>query len=212
MRNIIFDLDGTLIDSRPGIFAGLAHAMTRLKLPAPDRNGLEWVIGPPLEEVMRGLLAPHGDNRVAQAVSYYRDYYGSVGLYNAQPYDGVHELLRDLRTRGRALFIGTSKLAPFAVALLDHFGLSGSFLGIHGADPDGSHRDKVGLFRHVLDVHRLKPSETVVVGDRRFDVQAAIACGMGVVAATYGYGSLEELQTAGAETFAESPAELSRIL
>lgn len=212
MRNIIFDLDGTLIDSRPGIFAGLAHAMMRLKLPPPDPIGLEWAIGPPLENVMRDLLVPHGDDRVAQAVSYYRQYYASVGLYNARPYDGIPELLEELRSRGHALFIGTSKLAPFAETVLAHFGLSQYLSEIHGANPDGRHRDKAELFGHILEFHCLKPSETVVVGDRHFDVVGAIACGLTVVGVTYGYGGIEELKTAGAGVFADSPAELRRIL
>ena len=212
MRTIIFDLDGTLIDSRPGIFAGVAHAMTRLKLPLPDPTGLDWVIGPPLEHVMRDLLAPHADDRMTQAVSYYRQYYASIGLYNARPYDGVHELLEHLKSRGRSLFIGTSKLTPFAEAILDHFGLSPYLAGIHGANPDGRSHDKADLFRHILESRRLNPAETVVVGDRRFDVAGAIACGLDVVAVTYGYGSADELRSAGAQVFADSPAALLSIL
>ncbi len=212
MRNIIFDLDGTLIDSRPGIFAGIAHAMARLELPVPDPVGLNWVIGPPLETVMRDLLAPHSDDRVGLAALYYREYYAKVGLYDAQPYGGIMDLLVNLNSRGRTLFVGTSKLTPFARTILGHFGLSRHLSAIHGATPGDQGHDKADLFREVLDEHRLDPSETVVVGDRRYDVAGALACGLAIVGVTYGYGDLEELRTAGARVLADSPADLVGIL
>ncbi len=99
-RNVIFDLDGTLIDSRPGILAGIRHALAQLGHELPSNIPLDWAIGPPLEEVMARLLEPFGDNRIGQAVSHYHDHYGGVGLFFARPYEGISRLLGGMRNRG----------------------------------------------------------------------------------------------------------------
>lgn len=101
-RNVIFDLDGTLIDSRPGILAGLRHALRCLGHELPADWSLDWAIGPPLLEVMTRLLAPLGDDRAREATCHYREWYGTVGLFDARPYPGVPEMLEQLSALGKA--------------------------------------------------------------------------------------------------------------
>jgi phosphoglycolate phosphatase len=211
-RNVIFDLDGTLIDSRPGIRAGLRHALAQLGHELPSDIPLEWAIGPPLEEVMGRLLEPFGDNRVNQAVTHYRDHYGGVGLFFARPYEGISKLLRSMRSAGQSLFVGTSKYAPFATTVLEHFCLAEHFAGIYGAEPDGLFSSKTDLIRHILNEHRLDPSETVVVGDREHDVKSARANGVGVISVTYGYGTVAELMAAGADVLCNTPSLLRELV
>jgi phosphoglycolate phosphatase len=211
-RNVIFNLDGTLIDSRPGILAGIRHALAQLGHDLPSNIPLDWAIGPPLEEVMARLLEPCGDDRINQAVSHYRDHYGGVGLFFARPYEGISKLLRGMRTAGQSLFVGTSKLAPFAITVLEHFCLAEHFAGIYGAEADGRFSSKTDLIRHILNERRLDPRETVVIGDREHDIFSARANGVEVISVTYGYGTVAELLAAGADVLCNTPSRLRELV
>jgi phosphoglycolate phosphatase len=211
-RNVIFDLDGTLIDSRPGVLAGIRHALAQLGHKLPSGIPLEWAIGPPLEDVMARLLKPFGDDRVNQAVTHYRDHYGGVGLFFARPYEGTSKLLGSMRNAGQSLFVGTSKYTPFAMTVLEHFCLAEHFAGIYGAEPDGRFSSKTDLIGHILKEHRLDRSETVVVGDREHDVVSARANGVGVISVTYGYGTVAELTAAGADVLCATPSLLRELV
>jgi phosphoglycolate phosphatase len=211
-RNVIFDLNGTLIDSRPGILAGIRHALAQLGHELPNKFSLDWAIGPPLEEVMARLLEPFGDNRIGQAVSHYHDHYGGVGLFFARPYVGISRLLGGMRNAGQSLFVGTCKLAPLATTVLEHFCLAEHFAGIYGAELDGRFASHTDLIRHILNERRLDPRETVVVGDREHDVISARANGVEVISVTYGYGTVEELLAAGADVLCKTPSFLRELV
>jgi phosphoglycolate phosphatase len=209
---VIFDLDGTLVDSRPGILAGIRFMLAKLGHELPADADLDWMIGPPIEQAMARLLAPFGDDRVALAVATYREHYSTIGLYDVEPYEGIPALLDELSAEGRTLLVGTSKLAPFARRVLDHLGFMPRFAAIHGAEPDGRFRQKADLLRHVVAEHRLDPSRTVMVGDREHDVLAARACGLDVVGVTFGYGNADELHRAGATVLCDSVAGLRELV
>jgi phosphoglycolate phosphatase len=211
-RNVIFDLDGTLIDSRPGILAGIRHALAQLGHDVPSNIPLDWAIGPPLEEVMARLLEPFGDDRVNQAVAHYRDHYGGVGLFFARPYEGISRLLKGMRNAGQSLFVGTSKLALFAATVLEHFCLAEHFAGIYGAEADGRFSSKTDLIRQILNERGLDPRETVVIGDRDHDVFSARANGVDVISVTYGYGTAAELLAAGANVLCKTPSLLRELV
>jgi phosphoglycolate phosphatase len=211
-RNVLFDLDGTLVDSRPGIVAGLRHAMRQLGHELSADGPLDWAIGPPLWDVMARLLEPFGDAEVDRAVALYREWYGSVGLFDALPYPGVPEVLDGLVASGRALFVCTSKRTPYAHRVLEHLALAGRFRSVYGAEPHGRFDRKAELVRHILEAEYLVRAETVLVGDREHDVAAARANGLRVVAVTYGYGSREELAAAGADLFCDDLARLPGLL
>lgn len=207
-RTVIFDLDGTLVDSKPGIIAGIRHMLDALGHALPDGADLDWLIGPPIDQGFTRLLATFGDDRVAHAVATYREHYSSTGLYDVRPFDGIPELLDGLAAEGRTLLVGTSKLRPYAHRVLDHVGLAGHFAGVHGAEPDGRFQRKPDLLRHVVASRGLDPAETVMVGDRAHDVEAAHAAGLPVLAVGYGYGRRDELLAAGADVICDDLAEL----
>jgi phosphoglycolate phosphatase len=211
-RNVIFDLDGTLLDSKPGILAGLRHALSELGHELPADQALDWAIGPPLAEVMVQLLKPFGDARVEQAVLCYRSWYATTGLFDARPYPGIPDLLEQLTRQSKSLFVGTSKRTVFARTVLEHFGLASRFRAIYGAEPHGRFDKKADLLSHVLAVEGLEPAQTVLVGDREHDVVGGRANALRVVAVTYGYGSREELVSAGAVVFCDSPNQLAALL
>jgi phosphoglycolate phosphatase len=211
-RTIIFDMDGTLIDSKPGILGSLRHALGQLGHEFPEEEDLGWALGPPLDQIMARLLAPRGDTRIAEAVAFYRAHYGDGGLYDARPYDGIPDLLGELATSGRTLFVGTSKFTPFARQILDHFGLSAHFSGVYGTEPGGPVPTKADLIGSVLADRGADPADVVVVGDREHDLIGAQANGLAAVAVLYGYGSRAELAAAGADLFCETPGGLREFL
>jgi phosphoglycolate phosphatase len=211
-RNVIFDLDGTLIDSKPGIVAGLRHALRRMGHELPAGAALDWAIGPPLVDALAAILRPLGDDRAEEAARHYRAWYGETGLFDATVYPGIPDLLDRLTQRGLTLFVGTAKRTDFARRVLDHFGLARHFRAVYGSQEPGRFDRKALLLHHVLQVEGLSVTETVVVGDREHDVIAARANGLRMIAVTYGYGSREELCSAGPVEWADRAAEVGRLL
>ena len=211
-HNIIFDMDGTLIDSKPGIHSSLRHAIRRLGHQLPETIGLDWVLGPPLEQVMTRLLSELGDARVAEGVSYYREHYGEAGLFDASPFAGIPETLAKLAGSGMILIVGTSKYTSFARRILDHFKMAQFFQAIYGTEPDAHVPSKSELFRQIVTDRRLETSDTVVVGDREFDIIGARANSLNAIGVLYGYGTREELVAAGANSLCDTPGALCELI
>jgi len=207
-RAVLLDLDGTLVDSLPGIRASCLatlRALGHTPDPAMDYHSL---VGPPLPEVMRRLLLSYGDDRIDAAVTAYRAHYAEAGMYEATLYPGIPEMLETLRATGAPLFVATSKRTMFARPILQRLGMADRLRGIYGTEPDGSLDDKAQLVAALLRAERLSPTETVMAGDRSHDIIGAHANGVRAMGVLWGYGSREELETAGAERLVASPAEL----
>jgi phosphoglycolate phosphatase len=205
---VLLDLDGTLIDSEPGIVASVRAALVALgHAPAPSLD-LSALIGPPAEEVMRRLLQPYGDDRVAEAVAAYRADYGEHGLFASRPYPGVGQALAAMREAGAELILATSKRGDFARRILQHFGLEGAFTAVHGAGSGGALDHKPELIAHIVERHGLERERCVMVGDRSFDVAGAHANRISALGVLWGYGTREELQAAGADGLVGAPDAL----
>ncbi len=211
-RTILLDLDGTLVDSRPGILLSCRAALRALGHEPDADLDVTALIGPPMDDVMRHLLAPHGDARVAEAVAAYRRDYGERGLYASRAYPGIADALRALRGAGARLRVATSKRTAFAERILEHLGLDHHFDGIHGAEPGGALDGKPELIAHVVASHGLRAGRCRMVGDRRQDVAGAHANGMLAVGALWGYGGRDELEAAGADRLAATPEALPDAL
>ncbi|MDI1264939.1 MAG: HAD hydrolase-like protein [bacterium] len=209
IRSVLLDLDGTLIDSAPGILASCGAALRALGHEPPA--DMRVAVGPPLEDILRGLLAPLGDDRLDEAVLAYRADYGSNGIARNTLYPGIGDALRQMSGAGLQLYLATSKRAVFARAILEHLELTRFFAGIHGSEPGGALDHKPELIAHVLSKHRLHPASSVMVGDRQFDISGAHANGMRAYGVLWGYGSRAELEGAGADRLLPSAAELSQL-
>ena len=210
--SVLLDLDGTLIDSYPGILAS-CHAALRALGHEPDETfDIRGAIGPPLEDVMQVLLQSYGDDRIDQAVAAYRRHYGEIGLLGSEPYPGIGEALEEMKRAGLRIYLATSKRAVFASRILDHLQFTRYFDGVYGSGPSGEFDHKPELLAHILAEHGLCPSHTPMVGDRRYDISAAHAVGMRGLGVLWGYGSRDELETAGADQLVESPADLARAV
>lgn len=206
--SVLLDLDGTIIDSQPGILASTLAALRALgHEPAADFD-IRGVIGPPLDDMMRALLQPLGDERIDEAVTAYRAHYGESGLFGSVPYPGIAEALHAMTARGWKLYLATSKRLVFARRILEHLGFAPHFDGIYGSVPGGALDHKPELLAHVVNQHRLEPERSVMVGDRRYDISGAHAVGLRGLGVLWGYGSRDELETAGADRLVETPADL----
>jgi phosphoglycolate phosphatase len=210
--SVLLDLDGTLIDSRPGIAAS-CHAALRALGHEPDETlDLRGFIGPPLEDVMQHLLQPHGDDRVAEAVAAYRQHYGESGFLGSAPYPGIDASLEAMKLAGLRVYLATSKRVIFARRILDYLKLAAFFDDIHGSAPGGELDHKPQLLAHILSKHGLSPAHTLMVGDRRHDISGAHAVGMRGLGVLWGYGARDELEAAGADLLVDAPADLAGIV
>jgi phosphoglycolate phosphatase len=207
--SVLLDLDGTLIDSYPGILASCLAALRALGHEPDASLNIRHAIGPPLEDTMQALLQAYGDDRVDEAVAAYRQHYGESGLLGSVPYPGIGQSLEDMKQAGLQLYLATSKRAIFANRILDHLKLAALFDGIHGSVPGGALDHKPELLAHVLSEHGLSPAQSLMVGDRRYDMSGAHAVGMRGIGVLWGYGSRDELETAGADRLVECPADLA---
>ncbi len=211
---VLFDLDGTITDSAPGILNSARHAIERMGLDESRAGDLRRFIGPPLEFSFRTKFALT-EQRAWQAVERYREYYADRGIFENTLYPGIHELLNNLSQQpGRWVALATAKPEPFVERILEHFGLAPVFDTTVGSHLDGRRTDKGEIIAEALS--RMPTSipldRVCMVGDRRHDIAGAHTHGIPAVGVTYGYGSREELQEAGADYIVESVPELSRLL
>jgi phosphoglycolate phosphatase len=207
--SVLLDLDGTLIDSQPGIQASCLAALRALGHEPGETLDITRAIGPPLEELMQILLRSYGDDRIGEAVAAYRQHYGESGFLGSVPYPGIGKSLAEMKRSGLRLYLATSKRATFASRILEHLKFATYFDGVHGSVPGGELDHKPELLAYVLSKHGLSPSHSLMVGDRRHDISGAHAVGMRGLGVLWGYGSRDELETAGADRLVDSPADLA---
>ncbi|TFI45045.1 HAD family hydrolase [Rhodococcus sp. 1R11] len=191
---VLFDLDGTLTDSAPGIHAGFRHALASVGAPEPTEQQLSLVVGPPLIDTLRSMGL---DEEAAQrALAAYFDRYDERGWAENTAFDGIETVLTRLQDRGVRLGVATSKSERFAVRILDHFGLSRYFDFIGGASNDGSRRAKSDVIAHSLTNLGIDPVKSsdggtagvIMIGDRDHDVHGAARFGIPAVYVEWGYG------------------------
>lgn len=211
IRHVLLDLDGTLTDSERGIIGSMRHALQAMGRVSPDDAALRRLIGPPTFETFATLL---GDDLAAvdECVRLYRVHYGEVGLFQSHLYPGVIEMLDALQALGCRLFLATSKPLVYARRILDHYGLTPRFAGIHGAELDGTRADKAELIRHLLISEQLDPAQCLMVGDRKHDILGARTNHVAVCCARWGYGEDDEIRAAAPDYECASPAMLSSLV
>ncbi|MCI9889039.1 HAD hydrolase-like protein [Micrococcales bacterium 31B] len=211
-RYVLFDLDGTLTDSAPGIWASLHHALETVGEPPPAEHLKRSFIGPPLHDSMRDLLGLE-PRQVEDAYQAYRDRYTRIGWSENSPFAGMHDLVLDVRAAGCRVAVATSKPEHTAVQILEHFGMADAFEFIAGATEDGTRRRKADVVRRALDqlgAGDLAPGEGILVGDREHDTEGAAEHGLDCVLVEWGYGSPEEHEDA--THWVSSVAELRALL
>ncbi|MEQ4576819.1 MAG: HAD family hydrolase [Gammaproteobacteria bacterium] len=211
MQTLFFDLDGTLIDSEPGIIGGLVHTFGELGHALPSMQQLRSWIGPPLRDSFHQHFA--GDAAlVGQALALYRDRYDSIGWTEHSVFDGIPETIAALRAVGHRMAVVTSKNERFARRIVEHLPFGDCFEDVIGTSDDGSRRFKVDLIAEALRRLSLQPAQCVMIGDRRMDIEGANAHGMRSIGVLWGFGDEAELRTAGAGALATVPSELRALV
>ena len=216
ITHVLLDLDGTLLDSAPGILACYRLMLQELGHtpgPAPAfARALTHVIGPPIATIMPGVLAPYNETRTDLAIATYRRHYAQTGVRGATPYQGIPEMLEALRAAGKTLHVATAKRVDYARTMLEHLGLAPHFQSINGALPGGGLDTKTELIAHILTEHRIDPTQAAMAGDRHYDITGAQANHLRAYAVLWGYGTREELEAATPIAFAQTPADLATLL
>lgn len=209
---ILFDLDGTLTDSREGITKSVQYALDKMGIHEPELKPLERFIGPPLYDEFRCSYG-FDDAQAKQAIAFYRERFGVVGWKENMLYNGIPELLKALTDAGKTLSTASSKPAFFIDKIVKYFNIDQYFTVVSGATLDGTIGTKAQVTQQALDRLRVQDlSQAVLVGDRLHDVEGAKQCGIDCIGVTFGFGGREELEDAGAKHVVDRVEELLPLL
>jgi phosphoglycolate phosphatase len=208
---VVFDLDGTLTDPRIGITRSYQHALASVGVVVDDPDELTWMIGPPLRANLAAAGVRGGDIATAEAA--YVDRHWTVGLYEATVVPGIPELLADLHDAGARLALATGKGTEQAVETLAHFGMAAWFEIVVGADRERGRIEKDDIVAFALQgLGSPPPDRSVMVGDRRFDIEGAKTAGLASIGVTWGYAEPGELDTAGPDHLVDTVGRLRALL
>ena len=228
---ILFDLDGTVTDPGEGITNSVMYALDKFDIKVAERSQLYKFIGPPLRESFAEFY--HFDDvKCEQAVAYYREYYKDQGIYENKLYDGMEQLLKDIKASGRKIALATSKPESFAKEILQYFHIDSYFDVVAGSTLDNTRTSKeeviayalkecgVADFRNMLDINTIIPeyrgvkdlSQVVMIGDRKYDILGAKKIGIDSIGVLFGYGEEKELREAGATHIAARVEDIFCLL
>ena len=211
-QTIIFDLDGTIVNSKPGIIKSFQYALAKFNIKELDLAKFNSFIGPPLKTSFQKQYN-FSDSDADKAVEYYREYYREKGIFEHELYDGITNLIKKLKTNKKDLFIATSKLEFFAKQIIEHFGLEKYFEIVAGENPQKDLWTKTDVIEYVLNkAKNIQKEQSIMIGDREHDILGAHENNINSAGVLYGYGSKEELKNAKANYIAKNIKELEEIL
>lgn len=209
---LLFDLDGTLTDPGVGITNAVMYALEKFGIVPAAREELYPYIGPPLTDSFQRY---HGltSEQAQQALLYYREYFSERGLYENELYPGIPALLQTLQRAGYTLIVATSKPEEFTHTILRHFQMESFFAFVGGNTLDERRPTKAAVIEYIRQrFPDITEENALMIGDRCYDIEGAHGCGLHAVGVLYGYGSRRELETAGADALAETPAALLSVI
>lgn len=210
--HLLFDLDGTLVDSRPGIIACIQHSLRENGMSVPPAENLSWCIGPPLRESFTKLVGEDSPRLFESVVQKYFDCYSASGIFECEIYPEIEDTLAILQAREHTLHVATSKVETYAKRIIEHFGLGRYFTSVNGSELDGTRANKAELIAHVLKQQHLSTTDAVMIGDREHDMIGAKKNGIAAIGALWGYGTGAELIESGATLCARVPHLLLELL
>lgn len=208
-KTVLFDLDGTLTDSGEGIINCAIQALEHFGLPIPSREEMRVFVGPPLHETFQRFGVPA--DKTEEAIRVYRSRYIPTGMFENTPYPGIKELLETLKKENYTLYVATSKPEEMSVTILERFGLAPYFDRICGASIDSSRSTKDAVIAYLLEQSGAK-EDMVMVGDTKYDVLGAKAHGIPAIGVSWGYGSADEMEEAGAIGIADTMEQLLELI
>ena len=212
LKYILFDLDGTITDPGEGITNSVAYALDRYGIQVSDKTALNCFIGPPLSQ---SFVKYYGfsEEESIKAVDVYREYFAVKGIFENKLYDGIIEMLDQLKSSGKTIILATSKPEVYAKQILEHFEISKYFSFVSGSMLNGERVDKHDVIEHALTIAGIADRNyCVMVGDRLHDMIGGKKSQLKVIGVEYGYGSKEELINSGADHTVKTPNELTSLL
>jgi phosphoglycolate phosphatase len=209
--NLLFDLDGTLTDPRPGLVRSVLAALERMGRELPHEADLNFIIGPPIQHSLATILETVDEKEIERCLGYFRERYSTVGLFENEVYPGIPEALVDLKSKGYHLYVATGKPKPFADRILERFDLDQYFVRAYGSRLDGSRIEKHEVIEDVLIAESIDPKTAIMVGDREHDVIGAKKHGIPTIGVLYGYGAQDELTGSGAVALCDHPGNLADL-
>ncbi len=211
---LLFDLDGTLVDSGEGITKCAQYALAHFDIQVDDYHTLRPFVGPPLEDSFKEFYG-FSDEKAAEAVQAYRERYFEKGIYEQAPYPGVTDFLQTLRSRGYTMAIATSKVQIQAERVVNELfpQLAPYFDYIFARDNACTLHTKADVINHGLSVMGISDrSKVLMIGDRKFDIYGAKECHLDSLGVLYGFGSREEFEAAGADYICQDFSEVLSLL
>lgn len=210
-NTVLFDLDGTLTDPGLGITNSVAYALEKYGIGVEDRKSLYTFIGPPLKD---SFMKYYGfcEEKAMEAIMYYREYFKDKGIFENEVYEGVRELLEKISSSGRKTVLATSKPEEFAVRILEHFDLMQYFDVVAGASMDEKRNKKGDVIKYAMEKGDFTSDSAVMIGDREHDIFGAKENKLDSIGVLYGYGSEDELKSAGAGYIVKTVEEIFSLL
>ena len=212
IKNLFFDLDGTLTDPKQGITRCINYALVSLGKSHIDEDDLQQYIGPPLRSSFKKLLCSNDVSLIEKAIELYRERFSEVGIFENNVYSGIDELLANLYDSSIGLYVATAKPKIYADRIIEHFQLTRYFQYVYGSGLDGSLSNKVKLVEFIMDQTKLIHEVTAIVGDRKDDIAAGKLNGIRTIGVTYGYGSIKEIAESNPDYICYSPHDLRNIV
>lgn len=200
---VLFDLDGTLTNPYMGITNSLMYALERLGYKVPPREELASFIGPPLITEYQRRFGMD-EETAKEGVRLYREYFADRGIFENELIDGAKELLQELKSRGKRVYLATSKPREFAERILTHFGIAEYFDFVGASTMDGRINEKHQVIADLLEKTGADPAECLMVGDRFHDIVGAHRFGIKCCAVLCGFGSREEFDEYNADFISET--------
>ena len=211
---VLFDLDGTLTDPKEGITKCVQYALASFGINEPNLDNLICFIGPPLKTQFMEYCG-FSNSEADEAIKKFRERFEPVGIFENRPYEGIHELLGELKANGMTLAVATNKPTVFAKRILERYDLIGYFDAVEGCEMNGEGIEKWTTIEKLLNIfnHSEDRAEAVVmVGDRKHDIVAAKTCGIDSIGLRMGYAASGELEEAGATYIADDLSQLKELL
>ena len=208
---ILLDFDGTIADTGEGIYDSVRYAVKAMGFDPLPEEVVHTFIGPPVFSSFKRALNL-SDEESAKAVEKYRESYMQGGIYRLKLYDGMENLLKDIKKSGIKLAVASSKPESFIVEILKHLNLSDLFDFISAPESDKAPESKTALVERAVKTLGIEKSRAVMIGDRYFDIEGAKEASVTSIGVTFGFGDKSELITSGADFIADSTEDIRRII
>ena len=211
-KNIIFDFDGTLIDSRPGVVKAFKRVVKKLTFRQIDEQKIVKLLGLPLAQIISILLNTDDQAIINRGSKLFEEYYEKKGLYQNILYPGIKEMLKSFRSQSCQLFVVSNKIDLFMNKILQQHNLKKYFAFVCGTDGTDKQSKKADYVKYLITQYKLKNKETAIVGDTESDITAGRENSIYSIGITWGYGSESNLIKAKADAICHSPLELKQFV